>query len=289
MKDFFKKAMQFRIAGSYMTSTISTSLLLLMIGFLSLIILNTNRLLEYAQESITVSVILKETALENEITQFQKSLDKEEYILETEFVSKEDALKEVIANFDENPMEILDYNPLPATIKIKVRAAYANIDSLSSLEERIKQQSCVKGIIYPRATVDQVNTRVNIINIVIGFFAFLMFIISIVLINNTIRLLIYSKRFLIKTMQLIGATNFFIAKPFVIKSALHGAICGMISILMILISIIIIQSFTKGLVKISDIGNVFLIIFVAGVIITSFSTFLSIKRYLNTDINNLYY
>jgi len=283
------KKIKIRLINSYVTSTISLTLVLLLISLLFLVIFNANGISKKTKESLSISLILKTTATEAEITEIIKKIDAADYCLETKYITKEDAANELTQELGEDFESILEYNPLPASIDLKLVSEYANLDSINSLETILKQESIISDVFFHRALINTVSSKLKVLSTVISLLGILIFFIAIFLINNTIRLSLYSKRFIIKTMQLVGATSNFIMKPFLIKSLIHGIISSFISILILILFIIFLQNNIEGLIKISYIGIVFFITLFFGILVTVISTYLSVNQYINTEIDNLYY
>jgi len=281
--------LKIRLINSYITSTISLTLVLLVVGYLFLIIFNAKGIVQKTRESLSISLILKTMATEAEITELIKKIDASDYCRETQYITKEQAANELTQELGEDFENILEYNPLPASIDLKLVSEYANLDSINSLETILKQDPIIADVFFHRALINTVSSKLKILTSVISFLGIMIFIIAIFLINNTVRLSLYSKRFLIKTMQLVGATPNFIVKPFLIKSLTHGIISSFIAILILIISIIFLQNNIEGIIKISYIGAVFFITVLFGIFVTVISTYLSVNQYINTEIEKLYY
>jgi cell division transport system permease protein len=280
---------KYRLAGSYITSTISLTLVLLIVGTLFLTIFNAKDLSRKTKESISLTVIIKESATEVEVNEMLNILQIADFTKDVEYVSKEIAAKSLQDELGEDFESILEYNPLPNTFELKLLAEYTNLDSISIIEQKIKQNTLIEDVFYHKALVNTVDSKMKALVYILSFLGFIVFFIAAFLINNTIRLTIYSKRFSIKTMQLVGATNNFIMKPFLINSLVQGAISSFISILILIISILFLQKSIVEVFIISFIGIVFFITFIFGLIITTISTYFSLNRYLNSGIDNLYY
>lgn len=283
-----KNNIKLRIVNSYITSSISIVFILLLFGVFALILFNVKSLSVYAKESIVISVLFKPNADEIKILEFQKKLDLELFCKETDFVSKERAAEELKQALGEDFVQILEYNPLPASINLKLNADYTNPDSLSVIEESLLNNEIVEDVFYYKSLVNQVDKNVKNIGILISAIGFLLFLVAITLINNTIRLEIYAQRFTIKTMQLVGATKMFILKPFALRSILHGAITSLIAIFILLLLILYFQANAYETLKINNIASVFLIVFFTGTFITFASTVFSVLRYTNRNTDELY-
>ncbi|MFC2087481.1 cell division protein FtsX, partial [Bacteroidota bacterium] len=211
-----------RLRTSYLTTIVSISLVLFLLGIMGLLLMNAKRLSDYVKENIGFTLFLNDGVKEADIIRVQKILDASGYVKETEFISKERAAQILQEDLGEDFIEFLGYNPLSASIDVKLFARYANPDSLAKIENEFKRFPIVNEIYYQENLLHLVNENVSKISIAILLFSGLLLLISLTLINNTIRLSVYSKRFIINTMQLVGATGAFIRRPFLLKAALHG-------------------------------------------------------------------
>jgi len=280
------------IKSSYLSTVISVSLVLFMLGLLGLTILYANKLSIYVKENIGFTVILKEDVKPAIITQFQKSLDASRYVKSTDFITKEEAAKILQQDLGEDFVEFLGYNPLLSSIDVHLKADYANVDSISNIETELLKNEEVKEVYYQKSLVDLVNKNVKTIGLVILIFSSLLMIICIALINNSIRLSIYSKRFLIKTMQLVGATQGFIRKPFIVKGVKHGVYGAFIAILLLSGVIYLMQKQIPELIELQDIDlfvTLFVFVIILGVFITFVSTLLAVRKYVRLKTDDLYY
>ncbi len=277
------------LIGSYTSITISISLVIFMLGLMALLLINAKKLSDYAKENLGFSVVLINDKKEMDIIRLQKELDLADFVLETKFVSKEEAAKDLKENLGEDFVGFLGYNPLLATIDVKLKAAYANEDSIAVIERHLKKNPLVKEIYYQKSLVNLVNENVQKITAVLLVFSILFFSISFALINNTIRLSFYSKRFLINTMQLVGATDGFIRRPFLVKAAYFGALGALVAILMMIGVIYFLQTTLEDLVIVQDKWLILGIMFVSGVFISLVSTFFSVNRFLKLRTKDLYY
>lgn len=280
-----------RLQTSTATTIVSISLVLFMLGLLGLIILHANKLSDYVKENIGFSVIIREGIEEPAIIEFQKNLDVQPYVKSTQYISKEQAAEDLTKDLGEDFVDFLGYNPLLATVDIHLKANYANNDSLVMLEQKLIKNKIVKEVFYHKSLVDLINSNLRKISIVLLFFTLVLLLISIALISNTIRLSVYSKRFIIKSMLLVGATQAFIRKPFLLKSLLHGFISALIAIMLLSVVLYFSRSALPELVDIQDIDmflSLFGIVTVLGLILTGISTLLAISRYLRISNDKLY-
>jgi len=275
----------------YISTIFSIALVLLMLGMLGLILVHAKNLSNYVKENIVLNIIVDEGAKEADVLQFQKTLNANPAVKSTQYVNKEMAARNLTNDLGEDFVNFLGYNPLLSTVDVYLKADYANNKSIDTLKAGIAQNPVVKEVIYQSSLIDMVNQNINTIGLIILGFAGILLVISIALINNTIRLAIYSQRFLIKSMQLVGATKAFIRRPFVLLAALHGLIAAFIAILILLgllyyaqreiPEIVILRNYTEfGIVLLSLIG--------VGIFITAISTSLAVGKYLRLKIYDLY-
>lgn len=280
-----------RLQTSTATTIISISLVLFMLGLLGLIVLHAQKLSDYVKENIGFSVIIKEDVKEPGIIEFQKKLDIEPFVKSTEYITRERAAKELTEELGEDFVGFLGYNPLLASIDIRLKADYANNDSLAMLEKKLLAKPVVKEVFYHKSLVELVNQNIRQISLVILAFTAVLLLISIALINNTIRLSVYSKRFIIRSMQLVGATQAFIRKPFLLKSLLHGLISAVIAILLLGVVLYFSRQALPELVDLQDIDmilSLFGIVTALGLIITGLSTLFAVRKFLRISHDRLY-
>ena len=280
-----------KIKSSSMSIIISMSLVLFLLGILGFLLLNANRLSNHVKQNIGFSVMIKEGEKDINIMQLQKLIDSKAYSLETDWVSKEDAATELQEQLGEDFISFLGYNPLLESIDIKLKATYANPDSLRILKEELTKNDLIHEVFYQKDLVEKINENVRKMSIFLLAFCFLLFIISFTLINNTIRLSVYSKRFLIRTMKLVGATNKFIKGPFLSDSIYNGMYSSLVAICMLLTIFQLLQSDMPDFLNIQDLksmGIIFASIFVAGILFTWLSTFLALRKYLRIKESEIY-
>ncbi|HKL08708.1 MAG TPA: permease-like cell division protein FtsX [Bacteroidales bacterium] len=281
-----------RLRSSYLTSIISITLVLFMLGVLGLLILNAQRLSEYVKENIGFSIILKENVKEVDVILLQKSLDAAEYVKSTKYITKEQAAKELQEDLGENFIDFLGYNPLLASIEVHLYADYANPDSIRIIENDFQQYEQIKEVFYQKSLVSLVNENIRKISFIILVFSGLLFLIAIALINNTIRLSVYSKRFIINTMQLVGATRGFIRRPFLYRSVWQGIVAALFAIGLLTGVLYLAQNEFEEVVSFQDveiIGILFLGVLVIGIVINWLSTFFAVSKYLRMNVDKLYY
>lgn len=280
-----------RLRASYITSIISIMLVLFMLGLLGLIILHGKKLSDYVRENISISVMLKDNAEDDLVQNYINRLKRTSYVKQADFVSREQAAKELANELGEDFVQFLGYNPLPASIDLQLRAGYANTDSITRIEKQLLTSNLVKEVVYQKSLIDQVNSNISKITIVILSFSIILLIISIILISNTIKLSIYSKRFLIRSMQLVGATEKFIRLPFIKKSILHGVIAAVIADLLLVGTLYIAQQRIPEITALQDIRQFALFfagILILGVFLSALSTWLSVNKFLRMKVDQLY-
>jgi cell division transport system permease protein len=287
-----KKVNSVSFFNSRFTSTISIALVLFLLGLIFLLGLLGNRLSNYVKENITFSVILKDEQNEAEIKRIQKSLNGQPFIKSTEYISKEQAAKELEAELGENPVDFLGYNPLQASIEVKLFSEYANPDSLVVIERKLKSYTSVSELLYRKDMMQIVNENMKRVSIMLLTLALILMVISFVLISNTIRLKIYSQRFLIHTMRLVGATAGFIRRPFINDNILSGIVASILAILMLIGALYYLQNELSGFVQMLDTGLlvlVFLSVFVMGILLSLVATYFAVSKYLRMEADKMYY
>ena len=276
-----------------LTSTISISLVLFILGIVVLMGILATRLSMYVKESMGFSIVLKENVKESQVKKLQKKLDIAPYVRATQYISKEDALKELEVELGENPKDLLGFNPLQASIEVKLRSDYAHPDSLVWIEKGLRKGTvAIDDIVYQKDLIQLVNDNIRRISFMLLGLAVVLMLISFALISNTIRLGAYSKRFIIHTMKLVGATPAFIRKPFIISNIINGIIGAFIA--MALLSGCVYYLLTEfdnlyTLIDISSLFWVFVIVLLLGVVLTAISAWFAVNRYIRMDRDNLYY
>ncbi len=286
-----EKIQRRRLNSSYFSVVISISLVLFMLGLVGSILFQAQALSNYVKENIGFSIYLKEGVKEVEVKRLQKSLDATHYIKSTEYVDKEEAAARLQEDLGEDFVDFLSYNPLLSSIDVYLSAAYTHPDSVAWIEQSLIENPKVKEVYYQKDLITIVNENVRQISFVLFGFSGLLLVIAIALINNSIRLAIYSKRFLIKSMQLVGATQGFIRKPFVLKGIAHGIYGSIIA--MILLSGVwyyLDDTFPEifSLSNIELLGIIFISLVAIGVVISWMSTSLAVRKYLRIKTEHLY-
>lgn len=281
-----------RLITSYFSVVLSIALVLFLLGLLGMLVLNAKKVSDYFKEQVEVHIFLKDEAKDVEIKQLEKSLMMNDYVKSTEYVSKEQAAESVKAQNGEDFMDFLGFNPLQNHIDVVVKPDFVNVEQLEILSNDISEKSFVDEVRYDKDLVAIMNKNVKKISFWILVISILFTVIAVLLINSSIRLSIYSKRFTIKTMQMVGATKQFIRRPFVwnsIKLGIIGAIVALLGMAFVLYYV------NKSFPELEFMSNqvliaiLFVSVFVVGIIITWISTHIATQRFLNLNTDALYY
>ena len=276
----------------FITSSISTTLVLLLLGLVVFFVLGAHNLSIYVRENINFSVLISDDMKEADILKLQKKLDKEPFVKQTEYISKKQALKEQSEAMGTDPEEFLGYNPFTASIEIKLHSDYANSDSIAKIEKMIKKNTNIQDVLYQRELIDLVNDNIRNISLVLLALAVVLALISFALINNTIRLGIYSKRFLIHTMKLVGASWGFIRRPFLRRNIWSGVLAGIMADAILMGTAYWLVSYEPELIRVITPEVMLLVsgsVLIFGVVITFLCAYLSINKYLRMKASTLYY
>jgi cell division transport system permease protein len=281
-----------RYKSSVVTTIVSITLVLTMLGLLALTVFHARKLSDYVRENIGFRVYLKDDAPAEDIIILQQRLDASNFVKSSEYISPEEAAKELTADLGENFIDFLGYNPLPPSIDLRVRAGYANVDSLEVIENMLMKEVIVKEVFYQKSLVHLINRNIRRISIVLLGFSVLLLLIAMALINNTIRLSVYSKRFIIRTMKLVGATRGFIGRPFIIRGVMQGLYSAILAIILLSTILYFLMQQIPELVSLYDI-NIYLAVFglvlVTGMFLAWVSTFFAVRKYLKMKEDDLYY
>ncbi len=281
-----------KIFRSWITSTVSISLVLLMLGALLLILVNARKLSDYVREQIGFTLVLNDNIKENEILRLEKLLGASDYVKSTRYIDKAAAARELTRDLGEDFMSFLDYNPLFASVDVKLFAAYTNSDSLMMIEREFLEYPQVKEVYYQKDLLGVINKNVQKISIFFLAISILTGFIFISLINNTIRLSIYSERFTINTMQLVGAARSFILKPFLWRSLSLGIFGAIIADMVLAASMYSFRREMEGIVDPASfwvLGPVLLLVIFIGVAISLISTWLAVNKFLRMKFDELFY
>lgn len=281
-----------RVWTSSVTVIISLSLVLFMLGALGLLIINANKLSTHFKENIGFQVYLKDTATSAQTDILIQELNNARFTKSVNLINKEQAAEKLRADLGEDFVSFLGSNPLLNSLEVKLNADFAVTDSLLIIEKNLLLKPFVKEVVYQKAMINKLNKNTKAVAFFILIFTSALLVVAIVLINNTIRLSIYSQRFLIRTMYLVGATRTFISKPFIFKGFRQGVVAGIIAGIMLAGFLILSTKFIPDLLQLQD-ENVLVILFsgivLLGIIISSFSALLAVLRYLRLKTSDLYF
>ncbi|MBR5603218.1 MAG: permease-like cell division protein FtsX [Bacteroidales bacterium] len=286
------KSTKRRFAGSYIVSLLSITLVLFVLGIYAFVMVYTDRLLNYVKENIGFEIVIKSNTKESSILSLKEELCKKDYIKSVEYISKEDATNRMKEDLGEDFLQWLGdvENPLLPSLDLRFAADYANSDSMAMVEKWVGTKTIVKEVIYQKTLTNTINDNINKIKVILFGVSLILLLIAITLISHTIRLSIYSKRFSVRTMQLVGATESFVMKPFVKTFMIQGAIAAIIALTFITITLYSIQEHLPemNMSQGNCIMTVYISVIVLSLVITFLSTIFSMRKYLNADIDKFY-
>jgi cell division transport system permease protein len=291
MSQYEERYYRRRIATSQFTTIISITLVLFLMGLLGMIILHARMLSDYVRENIGFAITIREGVSEAGILQLKKNLDGKYFVKSSEYIPRERAAEKLKTELGEDFIGFLGYNPLLPSIDLRIKAPYANTDSLRIIEKRLLANPEIKEVFYQKSLVDAINSNIEKISLILLGFSGILLFIAIVLINNTIRLAVYSRRFIIRSMQLVGATEGFIRRPMLWRSILHGIISAFIALLMLMLLTYFALEEIPELAELQDpfmLITLVAFIFILGAMISWFSTWMAVRKYLRIRTDLLY-
>lgn len=277
--------------ANYLYSIIGVALVLFLLGVLGWIVIYASELTNKMKENIEVEVIFNDSTKVSKAHKLHDIIDKQAFAKNTEYISKEKAREIYRRDFNEDMLPILEYNPLYISVKVQLKPAYVTTDSLVKIKRFLEQSNIVREVKYQKNLVDKMISNVKIISIVLLIISLLLIFAVVFLIDNTIRLAMFSNRFLIKTMQMVGATRKFIAKPFIKRSVINGVISGVLAVLAILGLQALVENWIPELKTLSNNAQLLMLclgIILLGVLISYISTSRSVVKYLKTQLDDLY-
>ena len=286
------RMMRRRLANAYLSSIISISLVLLLVGMASMLLVNAKSVSDYFKENMQVSVMMKQSVSDDAALSYKASLDKERFIKSTVFVSKEQGKREMADMLGEDFLEIFETSPIPVSIDVTLNADYVSADSLEVVRAEIGKSPLVDEVTYQRSLVDALNANLSKISMVLAVFIALLLFISFVLINNTVRLNVFARRFTIHTMKLVGATKSFIRAPFLVQSAFQGVFAAIIAIIVLVVMLFFVKS---GFEQLFEVFRLELLLLVAGIVLISglvicvASTYFVVGKLVSLKKDELYY
>ena len=286
------RRMKRRLANAYLSSLISISLVLLLVGIASMLLVNAKGVSDYFKENVQVSVMMKQNVQEEAAMAFCDELGKERFIKSTVFVSREQGERELARQLGDDFLDVFETSPIPVSIDVTLMADYVSSDSLEVVRREISASPLVEEVNYQMSLVEALNANLSKISSVLGVFICLMLFISFVLINNTVRLNVFARRFTIHTMKLVGATRQFIRAPFLVQAAFQGVFAAFLAVIALIVIMFFIRS---GFVQLFEIFRLELLLMVMGIVLASglliclTSTYLVVNKLISLGKDELYY
>lgn len=280
-----------RLAGAWLSTVISISLVLLLVGVAGLLVANARNVSDYFKENMQVSVLMKQEVGDDEAMEYVSDLDAKPFIKSTTFVSREQGAKEMTDLLGEDFLNVFEAAPIPVSVDVTLKADYVSSDSLEVVKNEIMKSPLVDEVVYQQSLVDKLNTNLRKISMVLGVFIVLLLFISFVLINNTVRLNVFSRRFTIHTMRLVGATKSFIRAPFLVQAVFQGLFSALLATLMLVGILFFVRSEFAQLFEVFRLDMLLIVIGVeilAGVLICVVSTALVVGRLVSLSKDELY-
>lgn len=285
------KLMRKRLVSAYLSSIFSTSLVLLLIGVASLLAINAGNVADYFKEHTGISVIFKNEVQEKQALKYCKSLALRPYVHSVEYISREQGAEEMKEMLGEDFLSVFETAPIPLSVNLTLKAEYFVPEKLDSLTRVISAEPLIDDVVCQMSVVNTLNTNLTTVSMVLGVFIVLLLFISFVLIGNSIRLNLFSKRFTIHTMRLVGATKAFICKPFIVEALFHGIIASQVAIILLLGLLLFVKSEFALLFTIFQLEQLLVIIgimFVSGLVICVVSTYAAVVRMVSLRKEELY-
>lgn len=285
------KSVRKRLISSYSSTLISVALVLFILSLVGLLVLNERKISNYVKEKIGFTIFLKEDVKEATMQELRKQIDAMDMVRTTEFVSSDEASNRLADMLGRDYIDLADGNPIPPSIEVRLYAEHAQVENFIRIEQSLKDNASIDAIHYDRMHIQVLNSNIKKINLMLLGLSFLLFAISIVLIFNTIRLSVYSKRFIINTMQLVGATHAYIRQPFVLRGAFQGFLSSLIAIAFLSTLLYFLQNEIKDFIKYLDfelLGVLFLSIILLGILLSTIATFFAVNKFLNIHKDELY-
>lgn len=286
------KLMRRRLANAYLSSVVSISLVLLLVGVSSMLLVNTRAVTDWFKENLQLSVIMKQDVSDKDALTYMKALDTVAFVHGTEFVSRERGEKEMAEMLGSDFLDVFETSPVPVSIGITLNAGYVSEDSLKVVKSRLAESPLVDEVVYQSSLVEALNSNLSKISAVLGIFIALLLFISFVLINNTMRLTFYAKRFTVHTMKLVGATKAFIRAPFLVRAAFLGLFSSVIALLMLVGVMFIVRTEFAQIFSIFTLERLLAVMGIvvgSGLVICVLSTYMVAGKLVSLDKDELYY
>lgn len=284
--------MRRRIANAYLSSVISISLVLLLVGVASMLLVNAKGVSDYFKENMQISVLMKQDVSDADALEYRDALEQERYIKSTTFISREQGQRELADQLGEDFLDVFETSPIPVSVDVTLKAEYVSADSLAMVSNEIAKSSLVDEVVYQQSLVDALNANLGRISVVIAVFIGLLLFISFVLINNTVRLNVFARRFTIHTMKLVGATKSFIRAPFLVQSAFQGVFSAMIANIVLVVMLFVMRNELEQLFRIFRMDLLLVvmgIVLVCGILICLISTWFVVNKLVALKKDELYY
>ena len=286
------KLIRRRLAGAWLSSVISISLVLLLVGVASLLLINAKSVSDYFKENVQISVLMGQDVTEDQAMDYATTLDAIPFIKGTRFISKEEGTRDMKDMLGEDFLNVFETAPIPVSVDVTLKADYVSADSLEMVKKVISSSPLVDEVVYQQSLIDKLNTNLGKISLILGVFVLLLLFISFVLINNTVRLNVFSKRFTIHTMKLVGATKSFIRGPFLGQAVFQGLISALLATLILLGILFFVR---KEFVHLFEVFSMDLLLVVIGIVILSgiliclVSTYFVVGKLVSLSNDELYY
>ena len=282
-----------RLRGSYIISLMSIMLVLFVLSLFSSLVLFANKISDYIKENVGFEIVMKKGVKEKDIVDFQRILDNKEFVKSTEYISQQEATRRLTEDLGEDILEWLGDvdNPLLPSIDIRFKSEYANNDSIAKIEQWVMKNKNVKEVYVQKSLLNSIDKNVNKIAALLLLIGFVLLIMAVTLISHTVRLSVYAKRFVVRSMQLVGATDGFIIKPFMKSFVIQGFIGAILALILLSVFLYKVMNGVPELALLTNMGNIAMIyisVIILGVLLTTLSTFFAMKKYLRADIDDLY-
>ena len=282
-----------RLRGSYIISLMSIMLVLFVIGLFSSLMVFASSISDYIKENVGFEIVMKKGVLEKDILDFQKILESKKFVKSTEYISQQEATRRLTEDLGEDILQWLGdvENPLLPSIDVRLKSEYANNDSIEKIEKWVMTYRNVKEVYYQKSLIHSIDNNVNKIGFVILLIGVALLIMAVTLISHTVRLSVYSKRFVVRSMQLVGATEGFIIKPFMKYFVIQGVIGALLSLVLLTLFIMAAFKNIPELMEITDFwsfAQIYFMMVIMGILLTTISTYYSMKKYLRADVDELY-
>ena len=287
-----KGVAKYKIFNSKLTAIVSISMVLFLLGLVSMGLMIEDKLSSYVKENYIVSLTIRDGSSDKDVQATLDILKGKEYTKEVKYISKEDALKELTEEMGEDPVDFLGYNPLFASFEIKLKSEFAEAAKIDKIAKELGGLSVLKEIRCPKQLMEKVNNNINRLSFLLLLFSAVLLFISFILINNTVRLLVYADRFLIHTMKLVGATRSFIRKPYMKTGVVIGLLAALLAIGYVVLMSCLLDDKLRLFIDFND-TSVYVVMFatilVSGIVITLIATYLSVNKFLDKHEGDLYY